>query len=528
MLAAVRSALLDPDAGLFGSNIVQIGQAFYDSQIYKACLGVPGVQAVHALTVTVGPPLLRRYVWQILSVWAQGRRLKPATGAGCSGHRYDPGPDGYFTLAAAALQPTGVLGRHERLRRQLRSGLRGQALDVAAGGLPRAQDTNQFNANGPLRELVNRIGAQGAILRRSIDRLWEDQSIETCDDWVIPYIGDLLATNLVASLDARGQRLDVAKTIYYRRRKGTVSILEEIANITGWDAKVVEFFRRLGRTRHGLDPPLGRPLLPSTTRSPSFNCRKDWLVRLPGPQSAGWPICATPRRRPNPAPPSTNTSTPPTRARATGGARLVQHTQFRRVRLAPAGLSAGPVTPVWAPGTNSFTFDPTGRDIPLFALHRGVNAFGDNWVSPQACQIATPISDDLLNANIEASQPGSTDPPPVQLYGDALAVLDSAGDIIPADSTPTQNSGLVVCPTIGRFRISGSPPAWFGSPPAPSAVARYTYGFSSQIGAGSYDRRVAGAAIPTPSPVALLPDGPDALPHRAQFPHRALWRSAAA
>ena len=50
--------------------------------------------------------------------------------------------------------------------------------------------------------------------------MWEDQSIETCDDWLIPYIGDLLATNLVANLDAPGQRLDVAKTIYYRRRKG--------------------------------------------------------------------------------------------------------------------------------------------------------------------------------------------------------------------------------------------------------------------------------------------------------------------
>ena len=86
--------------------------------------------------------------------------------------------------------------------------------------------------------MVNRIGAQAAMLRRSIDRLWEDQSIETCDDWVIAYIGDLLATNLVASLDARGQRLDVAKTIYYRRRKGTLAVLEEIAaDITGWDAQ---------------------------------------------------------------------------------------------------------------------------------------------------------------------------------------------------------------------------------------------------------------------------------------------------
>src|SRR5258707_4781122 len=131
----------------------------------------------------------------------------------------------------------------------------------------RAEDTDEFDRNGPLREMVNRIGGQAGILRRSIDRLWEDQSIETCDDWVIPYIGDLLATNLVASLDARGQRIDVAKTIYYRRRKGTVAILEEIAtDITGWDARVVEFFRRLGRTRHGRDPEIG---LPSAAADPA-------------------------------------------------------------------------------------------------------------------------------------------------------------------------------------------------------------------------------------------------------------------
>src|SRR5258707_1221463 len=115
--------------------------------------------------------------------------------------------------------------------------------------------------------MVNRIGAQAAILRRTIARLWEDQSIETCDDWVIAYIANLLATNLVASLDARGQRLDVAKTIYFRRRKGTVSILEEIAaDITGWDARVVEFFRRLGRTRHNFDPEIG---IPSETDDPA-------------------------------------------------------------------------------------------------------------------------------------------------------------------------------------------------------------------------------------------------------------------
>src|SRR5262249_60048685 len=84
----------------------------------------------------------------------------------------------------------------------------------------RAQDSDQFGANGPLREMVNRIGAQAAILRRDIDRLWDDQSIETCDDWVIPYIGALLDVNLVGGLDAPAHRPDVPKTTYFRRPKG--------------------------------------------------------------------------------------------------------------------------------------------------------------------------------------------------------------------------------------------------------------------------------------------------------------------
>src|ERR1700683_4875205 len=50
----------------------------------------------------------------------------------------------------------------------------------------RVLDTDQLGANGPLREMVNRIGATTAVLRQSIDRLWDNQSIETCDDWVIP------------------------------------------------------------------------------------------------------------------------------------------------------------------------------------------------------------------------------------------------------------------------------------------------------------------------------------------------------
>jgi predicted phage baseplate assembly protein len=46
---AVRAALQDPDSGLFGFNRVRIGQTVFRSEIYDACLRVPGVLAVHDL-----------------------------------------------------------------------------------------------------------------------------------------------------------------------------------------------------------------------------------------------------------------------------------------------------------------------------------------------------------------------------------------------------------------------------------------------------------------------------------------------
>jgi hypothetical protein len=46
----VRVALLDPDNGLFGANVLGIGQSVYDSQIDAASVAVPGTLAVHGLT----------------------------------------------------------------------------------------------------------------------------------------------------------------------------------------------------------------------------------------------------------------------------------------------------------------------------------------------------------------------------------------------------------------------------------------------------------------------------------------------
>ena len=68
---------------------------------------------------------------------------------------------------------------------------------------------------------------------------------------MVPYIGDLVGNN------AAPRRRDAApgstspRTIYYRRRKGTLPMLEELArDVTGWGAHAVEFFELLGWTQH--------------------------------------------------------------------------------------------------------------------------------------------------------------------------------------------------------------------------------------------------------------------------------------
>ena len=136
----------------------------------------------------------------------------------------------------------------------------------------RERDAEQ---NYPLRALLRIIESQRDILDRDIQGLYDDLFIETCAPWVVPYIGDLVSNDLLfdssridapdtaralfpdlAGKDLRPPvaartRADVAKTVYYRRRKGTPAMLEELArDVTGWPAHAVEFFQLLGWTQH--------------------------------------------------------------------------------------------------------------------------------------------------------------------------------------------------------------------------------------------------------------------------------------
>ncbi len=204
-----------------------------------------------------------------------------------------------------------------------------------------------------LYALLHAIGSQAAVARRSQDRLWDDMFIELADDWAVPYIAELVATRLVSSLNLRARRADVAKTIYYRRRKGTPAVLEQlIADMSGWEGKLVEQFKRLGRMRHGLDGPARRGRVTGTPEGGLADLR-----HVRGARLAGDPFDEfhhTPEMR---------------RPGGRLGLRGIQVLGFHVYRQASVefnGVVPRRINNLAGP-RDGYTFDPSGRDVPLFS-----------------------------------------------------------------------------------------------------------------------------------------------------------------
>ena len=166
--------------------------------------------------------------------------------------------------------------------------------------------------------MVNRIGATTAAVRRSIDRLWQDQSIETCDDWVIPSSRRCLIRNssLASTRAGSGSTSQTPSTIGTGRAHWPCS--EQIASdIT-----------RLGRqgggvlppprpTRHRSIRPFGPPAAAgSATRATADRRRPGWT--LTGAPIGGFADLRNAYGTALSAARSTSSSTPPTCAPGKG------------------------------------------------------------------------------------------------------------------------------------------------------------------------------------------------------------------
>ncbi|WP_447979273.1 hypothetical protein [Candidatus Nitrospira bockiana] len=119
--------------------------------------------------------------------------------------------------------------------------------------LPAVYRLRDHAQGDPLRALLAVIEREVDLVEGDIARLYDNWFIETCEEWVVPYIGDLLGVRgLLPTKDGTfSQRGYVANTLAYRRRKGTAAVLEQLArDLTGWPARAVEFFARLVTTQY--------------------------------------------------------------------------------------------------------------------------------------------------------------------------------------------------------------------------------------------------------------------------------------
>ncbi len=105
----------------------------------------------------------------------------------------------------------------------------------------------------PLRALLAIAEAELDLMEDDVRQLYDNAFVETCEEWVVPYLGDLLGARRLdpAGGEAFSLRAYVANQLAYRRAKGTAAVVRRIArDVTGHPARVVEYWQHLVQSQH--------------------------------------------------------------------------------------------------------------------------------------------------------------------------------------------------------------------------------------------------------------------------------------
>jgi hypothetical protein len=346
--------------------------------------------------------------------------------------------------------------------------------------IPAVYQRRDSDAGGVLQALISVFAEQVGLIYDDIATLYDNWFIETCDDWVVPYIGELTgALPLVPTGDPLSPaeatrltqvappRLLVANAIRFRRRKGCFSIIAQVAHdVARWPALAVEFGTLL--------------TLNQDVRAP-FARGASVTVRDRGPLAS--------------------LDTPDdTLARSTD----VRDAEARRSpgRYGPANIGVFVFTPLIASvvngdafcvdeeGSACFCFGPLGQDVALYhpALTEGG---GTRLPGP----ITRAMRARQRSAGDPADPPWAADP---ALYGPTGCTLISTQAREGAAFEPVDKATLVQT-DLGRWRER--PPLGFVAldpergriafPPraAPRRVqVTYSYAMPAPIGGGDYPR----------------------------------------
>jgi hypothetical protein len=367
--------------------------------------------------------------------------------------------------------------------------------------LPAIYRTRDVAQGEPLRALLTLIQREYDALELDVEGLYENWFIETCQEWVVPYIGDLLGVRPLfpARPGTFSARAYVAHTLDYRRRKGTAAMLEQLAqDATGWPSRTVEFFQLLATTQYV------NHLRPANQITPDLR-KTSRLELLDGPfdgtaHTADVRHISDGRGRYNI--PSLGIFLWKLENYFVGPGSLGPAQLDRQSRARAAAT----------PADGRFTFDPLGFSAPLFNMPQTKTdeTLLTGEINVPGMLRRRPLYDEL-EARRQAKADNGPAPAPVyfgdnpvlQVFADGVAVspdevmICDISDIsatdwrrpqatksyTPAGGGPAVNLTITasVDPVRGRIAF----PA--GKLPKVVEVA-YNYGFSGDVGAGPYDR----------------------------------------
>jgi len=365
----------------------------------------------------------------------------------------------------------------------------------------------------PLRALLAIAEDELQHLEWEIDAAYDNWFIETCDDWAVPYLADLVGVQGLIGENQRlfDQRRRVANTIRYHRRSGISGVLENaLKDVTGRYTYVAEYQQRIAATQHmaHIRPQMGtvdvRQLMP--------------LALL------GTPFESFPR-----------TGRIPHESHSQLERQDIAHVHYHpagigiflwRLHYYPVDLSAA--YNVETAGVDCFTFSPVGGDVPLHVrpqLHEDVERRAQIINLPGAitrAQFAADLQDyrehhskDEYPVNTVYYGPDRSfsviwpsaansrfvgDPAsPFEIISADLS--DWSVDLVPLLLADQVAAGRAVAIDVelGRIKfyvneeITGK--SWIRKSGNFVGVS-YTYGFGGDIGGGPYDRQDSLQALP--------------------------------
>ena len=340
-----------------------------------------------------------------------------------------------------------------------------------------------------LRALLAVIEQEMQAIEKDIGGLYENLFIETCDEWVVPYIGDLMGVQGLHAISSGDFSLRpyVANTLAYRRRKGTAVVLEQLTrDVTGWPARAVEFFKLISVSQHFNHVTLWR--------GKNIDLRdQNQLELLNGPFE---------------------------NAVHTADVRNIASDHYKGIynipniglflwRLQPYAVSRSTARPVVEPNDGRYTFDPLGLDIPLFnqpQTETEIIHLAEEVNVPDILR-RRPLYDELetrrqaLTKNLSFKSMYFGNNPVLEVFvqnttSDTLRKLlpeeilicnlsdwrrPISRTYIRADNT-TFTTQVAVDPMLGRL-------VFLGDDVPERLDVSYTYGFSADVGGGPYNRQ---------------------------------------